>query len=122
METKKLREIKRELMDSLMESSYEYGLLVLIYSEEIKKAKTIKDIMEAKVTFLSNIVSNTLPVTATDCPYCLKYEQECEECEYGKVHGICTKRSSSYAKIKAKILQLSLAIRELYFKKEKMKD
>lgn len=55
-------------------------------------AKKIRENLEYNLGFSSKFH----PLLVDFCPFCELNNMECEECEYGKVHGTCTKPDSNF--------------------------
>ena len=56
----------------------------------IEKAKSVEEIMRGKQQLMLELTIG-LPVSTRDCYFCLLHEMKCHKCEYGKMHGSCTR-------------------------------
>jgi ferredoxin len=84
--------------------------------KEFEKDLTPEEVLEQKATFMLRLL-NCMPVGYPACPYCVMQharieelqgapdykglfdEDMCDGCEYGQVRGICSSKSSNYAKL-----------------------
>ena len=113
-------EIKKELIKNLKEWQKELNYHIDFCIEGIKDSKTVEDIMRYKRTLLYMCVRE-LPLQATTCYFCLLHRDKetgdlnCEDCEYGKLHGICFEPDSDYQRILRKRNQLMYEIDVSYF-------
>ena len=117
-------EIRKELVKNLKEWQKELNYHIELCIKEIENAKTVEDIMRYKRNLLYMYVRE-LPLQAGTCYFCLlhkdeeKNELDCENCEYGKLHGICLELGSDYQKILEKRRQLMAEIEFSYFDNDK---
>jgi len=97
------RQLQMKLAENLewriREFSREYRLLV----KRIQEAGSVEEIMELKQEILS-LWAQMLPLGGDYCYFCLllAWWQDCQECLYGKVHGICSEAGSDFQKIQDK--------------------
>ena len=117
-------EIKKELVKNLKEWQKELNYHIDFCIEGIKNSKTVEDIMRYKRNLLYMCVRE-LPLQATTCYFCLLHRDKktedlnCEDCEYGKLHGICFEPDSDYQSILKIRNQLRCEIEFLYFNNDK---
>jgi len=117
-------EIRKELVKNLKEWQKELNYHIELCIKEIESAKTVEDIMRYKRNLLY-ICVRELPLQAGVCYFCLlhkdeeKNELDCENCEYGKIHGICFEPDSDYQTILKRRNKLLYEIELSYFDDDK---
>ncbi len=104
---------------------------IIAFAEEAKKEfekdLTPEEVLEQKANFMLRLL-NCMPIGYYACPYCVMQharieelqgapdynglfdEDICDECEYGRVKGICSSESSNYAKLINAIAAAKMAI------------
>ena len=117
-------EIRKELVKNFRRWLGVLFNRMYFYIEQIEKAKTVEDVMRYKKELLYAYVRD-MPLTADLCYFCLLYEdkelQKCDDCEYGKIHGICFDSDSDYQKVLKKRSELLNEIDFSYFNDDKYK-
>jgi hypothetical protein len=79
---------------------------------ELKNATNCWDFLKVKKQLMYTII-DMLPIYIEDCPFCYIYKkdkEDCEECPYGKMHGICRSVFSPYSRRMREIDNLMNAI------------
>ncbi len=79
----------RARLEVIAERADRFGVL---YRKEIQETSNAKI---ATLRFLLSLVLE-LPMTAWDCAPCIAVIGRCEECSYGRNHGICSLPGSTY--------------------------
>jgi hypothetical protein len=82
---------------------------------KLKHASSVEEIMKAKQDLLAELTYN-LPLGIGTCYFCEVYFPKCEQCEYGKIHGICaiSNNGSTYNEIINKVHELISLIAKTY--------
>lgn len=100
------KKILKELLSEVRGRQRTAKEYYVTYIEELKKSKSVEELMKAKQDFMLDIINN-LPVIKEDDYFCLLYHkdwsgqdhakaEDCSSCPYGKIHGICHNPSSNY--------------------------
>ena len=108
--------IKKELLQNLKDWKNRRDEAFKKLEKEIKKAKTVGQLMECKKKFLADLVLD-LPITNKYCYFCLEYE--CNDCPYAVHHGECDVPCSDWHIIYDANCMLYELISRLYYRGEK---
>ncbi len=106
---------KKKLLQNLKDWKHREDESFKILENEIKKAKTVEQLMEYKKIFLAKRVLD-LPITKEYCCFCMNYE--CNKCPYAKHHGECNVSDSDWQIIYNASYMLYVLISRLYYKGE----
>ena len=68
---------------------------------QMKERETVEELIFDYYNLLSTWI-NRIPLETRFCCFCLVHE-ECKECEYGEIHGMCSEKDSDYAAIVNKL-------------------
>ena len=77
------------------------------------RAETIHDFMHLKQLLMLTIVSD-IPLQISYCPFCTLHYPKCNECEYGKLYGICNAENSTFARLVQAKFRLLDALRSYW--------
>lgn len=58
----------------------------------------------------------SIPSGCEHCPYCIVDSMNCKECDFGKIHGICTKEKSDYKRVQRTTALLLANVTNLFRK------
>ena len=111
-EPQHITRVKENLRDYLTEKIDD----LLKIKRNLDGLNTEQEITEWKRKLMHELIE--LPITTEFCSYCLKNNQDasgldvnkCEQCEYGKVNGMCFEADSVYRKISDKLLSLKRSL------------
>jgi len=88
-------ELAKNLEWHIREFSHRFRFLV----KKIREERSVEEIMELKREMLS-LWTRELPLRSGYCYFCLlPVREDCSDCLYGKIHGICSKTNSDFRKI-----------------------
>jgi hypothetical protein len=93
---------KKKALGSINQTVNDMNFKVNGCLHDLSIAKDYDEFMKAKAELIQAIVEG-VPLEPSDCIYCVKmgfsgYEQKdgcCDQCEYGKTHGICIDEESN---------------------------
>lgn len=77
-------------------------------------ARNGHDIMREKRRLLITLADGIEALLLRTCCYFCQSFQLCEKCSYGKIHGICDEKNSSYEKMKKLLYRLEEAFQNYY--------
>jgi hypothetical protein len=93
------------LLRNIDEKIYSGKCIIEQSSKYIHGATTVEEIMQYKKELILAILE-TLPLGIDNCYFCLNQMKKnehgilnCDKCEYGKIHGICSEGNSDYKRL-----------------------
>ena len=96
--------------------------LFVNYINDLRDAKTVEEVLEDKQEFLLNIL-DAVPLSGSDCYFCILNDGSCKDCEYGKVHKRCiVNERSDYNRIMDNFDRLKDSIYNYYYRDEYYKE
>lgn len=115
------QEIKKKLIQGANRNKIDFEIELDNYIEAIKSARSVEKIMIAKQTLIINMITS-LPLGVANCYFCLESYSSCTDCQWAKYHKDCCKPNGDYRRIQNLRSQLTVAIRECYYRGEKYKN
>lgn len=76
-------------------------------------SSTVKEVMSKKTNLMYNWIY-LIPLSVPDCYFCEAFNQECEDCYYGKQRGVCTDHNSDFTALWLSVHSLKTTIDEEY--------
>jgi len=108
------KKIKKKLISNLRSPLDRLEMKILVHLDEIKKAKSVEEIMRIKQEMLLAWLE-CLPLRPENCYFCIEYlKHNCTGCRYKDFHGKCLEPDSHYAKITEARRQLESEITNYY--------
>jgi len=93
--------IQKKIVDKIEEDLQEFLEMQRAILKTMMEVSDVERFMRAKRELLMNFVDQ-MPLYSSTCYFCLIHSPSCNECEYGRIHGLCTDPSivSDYGKIR----------------------
>jgi len=118
-------ELKRKLKRRFSDLEEMYIRIFNNFLVDIEQCKSVENFMLYKKKLLLELIEK-LPLTEDYCPFCISNyyitkEGQCEDCEYGKIHGKCIDANSDWMKIWRAKIELMRLIDEHYYSNEEYK-
>lgn len=115
MEEDKIQKTSRNIDGHIRYNWYEVEKRI----KYIQKSESLNDLLGHKEQLLYKML-HLFPLNAIQCPYCLVYV--CNDCPYGKRHGICYLSGTDYAQLTSTYQDLLYYISMVYSIREYTND
>jgi predicted metal-binding protein len=95
--------------------------------DKLDEEEDVNKIMEIKKDILLYILTD-FPLSSSECYFCLfnaydGSEESCENCDYGKVHGLCVfDDNSTFSKLIGEIDRLKDNIEDTYWRGDELEN
>ena len=106
------KEVQSKLVRNLVRWFFTVNVEINECIEQIESSETVENIMMFKQKLLITLVQN-LPLRYYYNYFCLK-NKRCGECEYAKIHGVCSEEGSDVNKIEEAMKDLLLKLQDYY--------
>ena len=107
------QEILEEMKNSIQNKVDTLKESVAYYLKDLMTAETLESVMEIKREILLEFVDK-MPLGIHACYFCIKHQDNCDECKYGEVHGKCLDSDSDYHQVEIIRRSLKQALRDHY--------
>ena len=85
----KINKVVAEVVaDNILSSATKLYNLTKYYTDKMKEAETVEEIMDYKKKILLKWLSE-FPIFSQHCYFCEYHNNHCESCEYADYHGVC---------------------------------
>ena len=107
------QEILEEMKNSIQNKVDTLKESIAYYLKDLMTAETLENVMETKREILLEFVDK-MPLGIHACYFCIKHQDNCDECKYGEVHGKCLDSDSDYHQVEIIRRSLKQALRDHY--------